>query len=258
MNKDKLLSVKNLSCGYGDKIVVSDISFEVSVGQKLIVLGANGCGKSTLLKALCGLLDYSGEVFACGADARAFTARERAGRIALMSQFQYAAFDFTVKECVAMGRYAHIKGGLFSADAAEDEEIIVRSMRFAGADGLAGRYLNELSGGQLQRVFLARVFAQDPQILLLDEPANHLDLAAQKQLTERICEWACEKERCVVGVFHDINLALSFADRILLMKDGKVLGLCGARELDGGLLNAAYGMDAEAYMRALCRRWTEK
>lgn len=249
MNK---LQVKNLYCGYGNKTVIKGISFEVCSGDKLVILGKNGCGKSTLLKALCGLIDYKGEIKVKGLELGELTSKQRGRRIAMLSQFADAPFDFTVRECVAMARYAY--GGPFGKSD-EDSHAVEESMRFTNVEDLADRSLAELSGGQLQRVFLARVIAQQPDILLLDEPLNHLDLSAQRHLIKRIERWT--KHRCALGVFHDISAALNFADKVMLMKDGEIIDFCRADNLHCDLLNKTYDMDVAGYLRELSERWTE-
>lgn len=252
--QNTLLKVKSLSAGYGDAPVLTDISFEVSAGEKMCVLGANGSGKSTLLKALASVIEYEGEVLSRGEDLKKMSHRERAKTLALLSQLNNAPFDFTVKECVLSARYARSGGG-FSLASRADEKAAEQSMEKAGVLDFKDRLLSELSGGQLQRVYLARAFAQEPEILLLDEPLNHLDLSSQKQLTETAEEWVSKMERCAVAVFHDINAALSFADKALILKDGRALYFGGVKELPNRLLNEAYGLDVKEYMRKMLKRW---
>lgn len=252
-----LLRVDGLSAGYGKKIVLNDISFEVRTGEKLCVLGCNGCGKSTLLKALCGILDYSGDVLLDGENLKALRACERAQRVGLLNQFSQAPFGFTVAECVETGTYARRKKGVNAAFDNGISPAAIDAMRFAEVIDLSDRYLNELSGGQLQRVFLARAFAQDPNILLLDEPANHLDISSQRSLVLKLNEWVSQKDRCVVCVFHDISLALDFADRVLILQHGKILQHVNVDGLDYQKLSQAYGTDVKGYMYSLCQRWAK-
>lgn len=255
MSRKTLLTVEHLSCGYGKTTVIHDLSFQVRKGERLCILGPNGCGKTTLLRALAGVLDWQGCVEADGLALNQMSPKQRAKKIALMSQFSRTAFEYTVYETVMLGRYAHQSGFLFSAETEADRAAVEDALRLADAWELREQPLTKLSGGQLQRVFLARVFAQNPQIILLDEPANHLDLCAQAELIESLRNWTADGERCVLGVFHDISLALSFADTVLLLDQGRALACGSVGELDLRLLDGLYGMDVRSYMKTLLGRW---
>ena len=128
-------------------------------------------------------------------------------------------------------------------------------MRCTGVWELREQLVTRLSGGQLQRVFLARTFAQEPQIILLDEPAHHLDLRYQAELLESLRDWTADKKRCVTGVFHDISLALAFADTVLVLEAGRALACVPVQELDEELLDRLYGMDVRGYMKRMYGRW---
>lgn len=255
MNKTALLTVEHFYCGYGNTQVIKDLSFQVKAGERFCILGPNGCGKTTLLRALAGVLSWQGNVEADGLTLHTMPPKQRAKRIALMSQFSQAAFDYTVYEAVMLGRYAHRSGSLFSVETSADREAVEDALRRTGVWELRERSVTKLSGGQLQRVFLARTFAQEPQIILLDEPANHLDLRCQAELLESLREWTAIRKRCVVGVFHDISLALAFADTALLLEDGRALACGPVGELDGRLLDRLYGMDVHSYMKKMYGRW---
>ena len=253
---DILLRAEHITCGYGGEPVVRDVSLTVTEGERLCVLGPNGCGKTTLLRALTGLLPYEGTVTVCGTDAKKLTRRELACRVGLMSQLSPVYFAYTVYETVRMGRYARQKSQwLPDRDRPEDRAAVRESLERTGLWPLRDRLVTELSGGQLQRVFLARTFVQDPAVILLDEPTNHLDLQYQAELTDALRAWAAQGGRCVVGVFHDLSLALSFSDRVLLMERGAALAQCPTDQLDRALLDRAYGMDVAGYMRDILRRW---
>lgn len=253
---DILLRAEHITCGYGGEPVVRDVSLTVAEGERLCVLGPNGCGKTTLLRALTGLLPYDGQVTVCGTDAKKLTRRELACRVGLMSQLASVYFAYTVYETVGMGRYARQKSRwLPDRDQPEDRQAVRESLERTGLWPLRDRLITELSGGQLQRVFLARTFVQDPAVILLDEPTNHLDLKYQAELTDALRAWSALGGRCVVGVFHDLSLALSFADRVLVMEKGAELAQCPADALDRTLLDRVYGMDVAGYMRDMLQRW---
>lgn len=255
MEQTTLLTVEHLSCGYGKTEVIHDLSFQVQAGERLCILGPNGCGKTTLLRALAGVLSWEGNVEADGLALDNMSPKQRAKKIALMSQFSQSSFDYTVYEAVMLGRYAHQAGFLFSAETEADRTAVEEALRLADAWELREQPATKLSGGQLQRVFLARVFAQSPQIILLDEPANHLDLRSQAELIESLRNWTADGKRCVAGVFHDISLALAFADMVLLLEEGRELACGPVEELNERLLNRLYGMDVRGYMKRMYGRW---
>ena len=174
-----MLEVKKLSCGYGGEQVVNDISFTLSPGQRLVVLGSNGCGKTTLLRGLMGILPSTGTMEFDGRDLKAMTVREKGRTMAMLTQMNSVSFSYTVMETVLLGRYAHLEGGLFSTPGAEDRRMAEEQLKRLGLWQERDKRITELSGGQLQRVLLARTFVQEPRIILLDEPANHLDLKYQ-------------------------------------------------------------------------------
>ncbi|WP_419503155.1 ABC transporter ATP-binding protein [Candidatus Allofournierella excrementavium] len=252
-----MLKVEHLTCGYGGAPVVKDLSFEVPAGGRLCILGPNGCGKTTLLRALAGLLPHEGKVTAEGRDLAAMDRRQLARTVALLSQISSVYFSYTVYETVLMGRYAHQTGGAFSGPGPEDRAIALECMERTGVADLRDRQVTELSGGQLQRVFLARTFAQQPRVILLDEPTNHLDLKYQVELVQELKAWAAGESRCVVGVLHDVNLALDLANLFLLMEEGRARYFGPAAEFDPAALNRVYQMDVGGYMRRSLQRWEE-
>ncbi len=253
---EPVLSVKNIYCGYQQTEVVQGVSFDVFPREKLCILGPNGCGKTTLLRAVDRLLPFRGEVRVCGQDISGMKRVELADVMVYMSQMSSVYFAYSVYETVLMGRYAHHRG-IFAQTDAQDRESVEESLRQTGTWELRNRLITELSGGQLQRVMLARIFAQSPDIILLDEPMNHLDLKYQIELTEYLDKWVGQGERCVVSVLHDINMAFSFADSILLMEDGRCVVHAPAGEFPIQEINRVYGMDIGGYMRKSLGAWTD-
>ena len=244
-----LLEIKNLDCRYGDIHAVNDVSFTLEKNEKLCILGANGSGKTTLLSAVADLIPYSGEIIINGKNSKNMKSRERAANIAMLRQTSQIYFSYTVRDTVAMGRYAKNKG-IFSPLSKEDNEKIDECMREMGIYDIKEREISTLSGGQLQRVYLARAFAQEPKIILFDEPTNHLDLFYKTELCEKAEKWVKNGDRAIIAVFHDIGLAVSFADKIILVKDGKIVKAGNADIVrDDKLLYEVYGASVREYFK---------
>ena len=252
-----MISLRNVRAGYAPgEDVLRGISLDVESGGCLSVIGPNGCGKTTLLRVMAGILPFSGEILLDGESVREIKPKAMAKKAAMLSQITQVYFSYTVFDTVMMGRYAH-GGGFLSGPGAADREAAEAALESAGVSAdLRGRGIDALSGGQLQRVFLAKIFAQDPEVILLDEPTNHLDLSCQIDLINFLREWAGQRNKTVVGVLHDINLAMMFSDKIMLMDKGEVtaFGAC-AEVLKSPALNRAYGMDIPGFMLERLRKW---
>jgi len=251
-----VLEINNLSSGYiKGRDVVRNVSFQAGNGELVCITGPNGCGKSTLLKSIIRLLPYSGSIRIDGREVRNFNRRALAGKIALMGQAEHGHFPYTVRETVALGRYTYLKGFLKSLTD-KDNRIISDIMETLGLSAIAGALIDELSGGQLQRVFLARTLAQDPGVILLDEPTNHLDLKFQIELLEFLSGWVKRTNKTVITVLHDLNLARSYSDFAVIMKDGRAIGRGAPGSLfNSGLLREAYGIDVRAFMLKSLQKW---
>lgn len=250
-----MLEVLNLSCGYKDKTVVKSASFSVGKGETVALTGPNGCGKTTLLRALCGIIPYTGgSAKIDGKEISLMKREELSERAALLLQTGVASeySDFTAEETVLLGRYARQKScGSSPADIAAAEEYMEKTDILPLRDSI----ITQLSGGQLQRVMLARAFAQEPSVIFLDEPANHLDLRRQIELIYILKDCA-DSGKTVVGVFHDLNLAAAFSDRIIVMADGKIAADGGAREIcRSQKLSEIYGFDIRGYMLGSLSKW---
>ena len=197
-------------------------SFDVRSREVVAVLGRNGSGKSTLLRLLAGtLVPLSGRVKLEGLEVSRLDLRTRAQRIAMVQQETPLLFPVRVWEFVMQGRYPYSRGLRFETE--EDAAVVRQALFEAGADPLRGRWMHKLSGGEKQRAVLARALAQQPLLLLLDEPTLHLDIAAQVDLLRRLRRIASDRGYAVVVVTHELNLAAEFADRIVLLDRGKTL-----------------------------------
>lgn len=250
-----MLVVSDLFAGYGGADVIHSISFKMREGEILCVLGPNGCGKSTLLKSIARIIEYRGNIFLNGEDISNVTRKELAKKIALLSQSSQIFFPYTVYETVSMGRYAYSQG-LLKSLTLKDKIILEEIARKLDIWEIKDRMINELSGGTLQRVFLARTLAQTPDVILLDEPANHLDLKHQIELLDFLKAWVKENNKILIGVFHDLNLARLFGDTAVIMNNGKIAANGKINEvLNSEVLNEVYGIDIRGFMRDSFKNW---
>ena len=197
-------------------------SFSVHARELIAILGRNGSGKSTLLRLLAGVLaPLSGRVKLEGFEVSGLERRTRAQRVAMVQQETPLLFPVRVWDFVLQGRHPYSRGLRFESE--EDRAVARQALVEAGADHLRGRWMHKLSGGEKQRVVLSRALAQQPLLLLLDEPTLHLDIAAQVDLLRRLRRIAADRGYAVAVVTHELNLAAEFADRVLLLDAGKTL-----------------------------------
>ncbi|TFD92922.1 adenosylcobinamide amidohydrolase [Jeotgalibacillus sp. R-1-5s-1] len=220
-----MLKATGVSGGYGEQDVVKNVSFELQKQEILGILGPNGSGKTTLMKMISGLLPCrEGAVHYKEKPLSAYSAKQLAREVAVLPQLHQHAFDYTVRETVAMGRYPHQKG-MFAPWTEHDEKAVMDAMKQTGVERFEHQSIQDLSGGERQRVFLAQALAQEPKLLLLDEPTNHLDLSYQKQLLDLLKEWTETHELTVISIFHDLNIASLYCDRLLLLHHGETVQL---------------------------------
>ncbi|HEY8347588.1 MAG TPA: heme ABC transporter ATP-binding protein [Symbiobacteriaceae bacterium] len=215
-----LLSVQRLTCGYGSRPVLKDLSLEIAPGEFVAVVGPNGSGKSTFVRAISGTLaPASGRVLLRGTDLSRMHPREIARVMAVVSQETAVSFDFTVEEIVMMGRLPYQRR--FGAATPRDRHVTERAMMMTRTLHLRDRLITAISGGERQRVLLARALAQEPELLILDEPTAHLDIAHQVELLDLIRRLNRDG-LTVVAVLHDLNLASLYADRLVVIKEGRL------------------------------------
>lgn len=218
------LTVRNVFFRYSKAHVLKEISFSVLSGQFFIVIGPNGSGKTTLMKVLSGIMEpVKGEIEVLGRPVREYRRRELARHVAYVPQMTATDFPFTVRELVLMGRSPYL--GILGVEGKHDLEAAEKAMGYTGVDHLADRRLSSLSGGEQQRVFIARAVCQEPDIVLLDEPTASLDLAHQIRVMDLMARLSREKGICVCMVLHDINLASMYADRLLLLSGGETVSM---------------------------------
>lgn len=236
-----MLVVDNLTLVYGKNPVVEEVSFAVKEGQFVAVLGPNGSGKSTLLRALCRLhKPQTGSISFAGRDLQDWRQQELAQQMAFVQQSSSVAFDFTVEELVMFGRMPYLRR--FQAETEHDHAVVERYLRLTGLWEMRNRGLHSLSGGERQRVFVSQALVQEPRLLLLDEPTNHLDINHQLELLDLVATLNREQGITVIIVLHDLNLAALYAERLLVLKAGRLVADGSPNEvLQADLVQQTYG-----------------
>lgn len=216
-----LLAYDSATIGYGGEPVVSGASLELHSGEVVGLVGPNGAGKSTLLRAVTGDAELlGGALTIAGTDASALSSLQRARLVGVVPQLITAAFALPARDFVEMGRHAHLPR--FSALGEVDRAVVDEALELTDTAHLAEKSTDELSGGDLQRLALAQALAQQPRVLLLDEPVSHLDLNHRLQVLDLVRHFAAEKGLGVLAVFHDLDLAARYSDRIAVVSAGSL------------------------------------
>lgn len=250
-----MLEVKNVTCRYKELVAVKDVTLTANVGEVLCIVGPNGSGKTTLLKAIANVTKYDGNIQLSGRDLKVFSRNEVAQNIALLSQNTSTYFNYTVFETVMIARYPYSKG-LFRSKSRRDVEVVLRNLKKFGLSKEKNKSINELSGGQFQRVLLARANAQETDVVLLDEPTNHLDLKHQIEMLEHFKKWAKENKKIAVTVLHDLTLAQKYADKVALLDGGELVGYGTPSEvLSSDRINKTYGLEVKKWMLEAYGSW---
>lgn len=216
-----MIRLENLSCGYGRKIVISDINLEIPAGEFVGIIGPNGSGKTTLMRALTRLVNpVKGKIYLDNKDIHSISHKEIARKIAVVSQ-NLPVVPMTVNEFVLLGRVPYRKG-VQLLENKHDASIAYEAMRMTDTLRLKDSYLSGMSGGEVQLAFIARALAQEPTVLLLDEPTSHLDITQQVRILDLIKSLNQNRALTVVVILHDLNLASEYCDRLVLMEDGRI------------------------------------
>ncbi len=219
---EPILEVTDLSCGYGEQLILSQLNFNLWPGFFCGILGPNGCGKSTLINTICRVNEpLGGSLLFDEQELRTISRQELAAKIAVVPQETHVAFPFKVREVVAMGRNPHLSG-FFGSGYDLENEMVDQALTAAGISHLAERAITRLSGGERQLVLLARALAQEPRLLLLDEPTSNLDISHAVGILRLVAAKVRQEKLAVLAVFHDLNLAAVFADYLFLVKDGTI------------------------------------
>ncbi len=215
------LEIENINLDYGQRSVIRNLSFRLSPGELLGLVGPNGCGKTSVIKSLSRvLIPSSGRILLDGKEVTGIPRNELARIIGVVPQNPSLPETFTVFEVVILGRNPHL--GLLSAETARDMAIVWQVMERTGITHLAKRRIGELSGGERQRVTIARVLAQEPYVILMDEPTANLDIAQQMDILDLITGMCREKNIAALIAIHDLNIAAQYCTRIIMLKNGQI------------------------------------
>lgn len=218
---DNSISAKNLKFSYYDTPVLKNLNFEIKKNSFISILGPNGAGKSTIVKLISKVLTgYGGEILVEGQNIKDLSQIEIAKKIAVVPQSTSIGFNFSVFETVMMGRYPYLSR--FKSESQEDHKIVTEVMKVTRTEIFKDKNYNELSGGEKQRVIIAQTLVQNSPIIILDEPTSHLDINFQIEFMELFFSLFKENKKTIIGIFHDINLAIQYSEKIMLLKDGDI------------------------------------
>ncbi|HPJ00880.1 MAG TPA: ATP-binding cassette domain-containing protein [Enterococcus sp.] len=236
-----MIQAQEISKKYDNKIVLQNVDLELPKGKLIAFIGPNGAGKSTFLSLVSRLQPQSsGEIFLDREEVRSWKSKELAKKLAILKQSNAIQLNISVRELVSFGRFPYNRGKLST----EDEQIINQAIEQMELQEMVDESIHSLSGGQLQRVYIAMILAQDTEYVLLDEPLNNLDMNHANQMMHLLKRLVEEQNKTVLIVLHDINFAAGFADHIVAMKNGEVFAT-GETEtiIQHEVLNKLYGMN---------------
>ncbi|MGI5984784.1 MAG: ABC transporter ATP-binding protein [Clostridiales bacterium] len=213
-----MIKAENISYSFGQNKILENVSMTANPGEVTVIAGSNGTGKSTLLKNICGILQGSGEVYICGKNRDQYTRKELSKKISYLSQFHNIDADINVFEIVLLGRVNSLNYHVPQ----EEVERVWSTLKFLNIEQFANRKMTQLSGGQAQMVFIGQALIREPEILILDEPTNNLDMRYTFKILDLIQRLTREKKFTTVMVLHDQNLLERFSDKLIIINDGKI------------------------------------
>ncbi len=239
------LYTKDLNIGYGEHLIIKDLSIEIPDKQITTIIGSNGCGKSTLLKAITRIISHqSGTILLDGQEIAKENTKSLAKKMAILPQTPESVSGLTVGELVSYGRFPYQKG--FGRLTKNDYEVIDWALEVTGTTEFKYRSVDALSGGQRQRVWIAMALAQETEIIFLDEPTTYLDMAHQLEVLELLQKLNREQDRTIIMVLHDLNQAARFADYLIALKDGNIVKSGNCEEvITPEVLRSVFQIDAQ-------------
>lgn len=234
------LTVDGLTMAYGSRLVIDGVSFEVKDGEVLAVMGPNGVGKSTLVRGIVNMkTPQRGSAYIDGVDVRSFKPRDLAKNLAYVPQIARPS-AMTVFDSVLIGRKPYIEWVVTE----EDEEMVWKLLEMLSMEHLAMKYLDQLSGGQLQKVHIARAIVQDTNVIILDEPTNNLDIMNQHSILSMIRAIVKKKGSNAIVIMHDINSSLAYSDKFLFLEKGRIASYGGSETVTPEIIRKVYGVDS--------------
>lgn len=243
-----IIDVKNITVELSDKIILQDMTLEITKGEIMSIIGPNGCGKSTLLKTIARINSCKkGSVDFAGVNVQSFSHREFARHLAILTQDPEAPPDLTVYDLVKLGRFPYRTW--YSSNGKEDEEQVAWALEQTGMSAMKKRLLVTLSGGERQRAWVAMALAQRPQVLLLDEPTTYLDICHQLEVMQLLKKLNSELGLTVIMVLHDLNHTLQYSQRIAVMREGRIVKVGKPREvITDKLLREVFKVKADTFI----------
>lgn len=249
------MKIDNISVQYDDILALDNVSCHFSKGF-IGIIGPNGSGKTSLLKAINSVIPFGGEVTHDNKSISKMNIKEKSRMLALFAQNNSNYYSYTVYETVLQGRFPYSNSLLgYSRMDIEKTHRIIEDLHLSD---YLNRSISELSGGELQRVFLARALVQEPDVLLLDEPTNHLDMRYQVEILGYIKKWCIENNKLVLAVLHDLNMVQKYADEVVLLDKGKLIKQGNKEEVLGSIdLSKVYRLNIKEWNNDLFKRWSE-